>query len=158
MIFQEIWSNFMNFHEKSWNLKQFNEFCSAGSTGSVWNLDPGGRIRIRKSANQKNIEMWKSENLKVWKCENLEIWKSESPQIRKPESKICNPTAPRNPHPLILQSASPHPSIRIPLRWAAWAGGVEIRRPRRGLHGVSDHPCRNHEEIFRLHLRLMPPT
>jgi hypothetical protein len=26
------------------------------------------------------------------------------------------------------------------------------------LHGVPDDSCRNHEEIFRLDLRLMPPT
>ena len=136
---------------KSWNLMQFHKFCCAGSTGSVWNLDPGSRIRIRKSANQqkygnmkiwksgslqiwksKNLETWKLENLefedlktgnlKIWRCgnlkiwqsENLTIWASENLQIRKSEN---------------LEAGIRESTTRNPLGWAAWAWGVEIRRP-----------------------------
>ena len=35
--------------------------------------DPGSRIRIQKSANRKNMEIWKFENLEVFKSENLKI-------------------------------------------------------------------------------------
>ena len=85
---------------------KFYEFFSAGSAGSVWNLDPGSRIRIRKSANRKKMEIWKFENLEVLKSENLDTWKSENPQTGTREAAIPQP-----------------------LGRAAWAGGVEIRRP-----------------------------
>ena len=127
----------MNFYENSSNLTQFHKFCSAGSTGSVWNLDPGSRIRIRKSANQQkygNLKIWKSGSLQIWKSENLETWKFEN-----------------------LETGTREAATPQPLRWAAWAGGVEIRRPRRGLHGVSNCLWQTPEEIFRLDLRLMLP-
>jgi hypothetical protein len=60
MNFQEILLNFTNFHKFSRKIIKSDathKFCSAGSNGSVWNLDPGSRIRIRKSANQKHMEI-----------------------------------------------------------------------------------------------------
>ena len=123
----------MNFGENSWILAKFYVFFSAGSAGSVWNLDPGSHIRIRKSATRKNMEIWKFENLEVLKSENLETWKFENLETGTRTSATRTPLGGRH-EPEALKSAAP-----------------------KGLARRVKFPLTEAEEIFRLDLRLMPP-